>query len=154
MIKEGVLTNSSFNQAQQLIVQDNSSQNGNLLLSDQKLNHFRKQSIDIIKDESLVSIQSSKDHFCTNVNEVSLESKEEKNVNQPNEKTILPPDVKQKQPTSLIELCDPKKFSLNMDDESSKKKGAKITKKDFFNNSLQTNLSTIDPFSLLDSLKK
>ena len=148
------MNNSSFNQAQS-IAQENltmSSQGGNVLLSEQRSNHIRKQSIDIIKDESLVSIQSSKDHFCTNVNEVSPEKMEEKVAQQPNEKAEI--DALHKTPTSLIELCDPKKFTLNNDDDSSKKKGNKITKKDFFNNNLHSNLSNIDPFSLLDSLKK
>lgn len=98
-----------------------------------------------------MSIQSSKDQFCTNLNQVSAEKKEEEIV-QPQEP--LSTNEPQRQTTSLIELCDPKKFSLKMDDESSKKKSNKITKKDFLNNGFQSNLSSIDPFSLLDSLKK
>lgn len=153
LIKEGVLNSSSYG----------GDVNGSNNLNDSKSTP-RKESIDmnlIINDESLVSIQSSKDKIFMNTSPNGVV--DNKNVTEngnglKNENgngiSVSQMESPVQKPISIIEICDPNKFSLDLNDSSSVKKN-KITKKDFFNPSssnLQASLN--DPFSLLDSLKK
>ena len=158
LIKEGVLTNSTFTTSQTVpeitnianSINTSQNQHNSANISNEQ-SHIRKHSTEmssIIKDESLVSIQSSsKDHFSLNLNELLGSTNNENQSESAGES--------KPQPVSLIELCDPKNFSLSLSDENAKKKPQKITKKDFFNaTNFQSNLNAMDPFSLLDSLKK
>ena len=135
LIKEGVLNNFSFS----------SNEAFNSLTSNNVINSeigTRKQSVDsnIINDESLVSIQSSNEQLKTNDSDLNTS-------NDSNEKSP-------KKITNLADLCDPDKFTIVLDDDSTKKK-QKFTKKDFLSSSTSSiDPLKYDPFRSLDPLAK
>jgi len=153
LIKEGVLNNSTFNSNE-----TNITTNGTNCLNGEKTNRKISVEIDsnILNDQSLVSIQSSKEqmHQSDSPNDSLLVNSDSGSNQNVNEKS----PAKKVEITSLADLCDPEKFSIFLSDDSTKRK-QKFTKKDFLNSTTpnaqpQFDQLKYDPFRSLDPLAK
>ena len=161
LIKEGVLNNFTFNSNELNGIASNNNNGSNGLNGEKAI---RKISVEIdsniLNDQSLVSIQSSKEqlHQTTSSNSPNdsllLNSESNQNVNEKS------PSKQQTTLTSLVDLCDPEKFSILLLSDDSTKRKQKFTKKDFLNSTTNQNAQTqfdqlkYDPFRSLDPLAK
>jgi hypothetical protein len=83
--------------------------------------------------------------------ELSFETDSTASVNQSfsNELSKKAPEI-----NNINDLCDPMKFSLDINSDESTKRKQKITKEDFFTQKANSEPNPSDPFSFLDPLKK
>ncbi len=144
LIKEGILNNNNA------ITIDENENNNNNHKSD------RKGSVEInsniLNDESLISIQSSNEPIVTKINSsYSTNTTSNNNI----EKLSPTAPVSKSTELNILDLCDPDKFSINLNDDSPKRK-QKFTKKDFLspNSTKQQQQQLYDPFRSLDPLAK
>ncbi len=105
-----------------------------------------------VLDDSLVSIQDSISSFCSALNnsknEAHLEKPETSNLSCEEAKADSVPE-----PMKLEDLCNPNKFTIELNADDGKKK-TKITKDDFFKATNKNKDISNDPFFSLDPLRK